>query len=44
LHERLKRSGKASADTSATETYYMKGYYDLEETIKVQKSEYTSEE
>ena len=36
LHGRLERIGEASADTAATETYYMKGYYNLEEeTIKV---------
>jgi len=42
LHERLERLGALlpiSADTAATETYYIKGYYDLEETINVQKSE-----
>src|SRR6218665_3462860 len=36
LHGRLEKIGEASADTAATETYYMKGYYNLEEeTIKV---------
>ena len=36
LHGRLERIGEASADTAATETYYMKGYYNLEEEkIKV---------
>jgi len=36
LHGRLERIGEASADTAATETYYMKGYCNLEEeTIKV---------
>ena len=36
LHGRLERIGEASADTAATETYYMNGYYNLEEeTIKV---------
>ena len=30
------KNGEASADTAATETYYMNGYYNLEEeTIKV---------
>jgi len=27
LHGRLEKIGEASADTAATETYYMKGYY-----------------
>ena len=32
----IKKIGEASADTAATETYYMKGYYNLEEEkIKV---------
>ena len=36
LHGRLEKIGESSADTAATETYYMKGYYNLEEeTIKV---------
>src|SRR6218665_3172285 len=36
LHGILEKIGEASADTAATETYYMKGYYNLEEeTIKV---------
>ena len=36
LHGRLERIGEGSADTAATETYYMKGYYNLEEeTTKV---------
>jgi len=36
LRGRLEKIGEASADTAATETYYMKGYYNLEEeTIKV---------
>jgi len=30
--------GEASADTAATETFHIKGYYDLEETIEVQSS------
>src|SRR6218665_2946928 len=30
LHGRLEKIGEASADTAATETYYMKGYYNLE--------------
>ena len=29
LHGRLEKIGEASADTAATETYYMKGYYNL---------------
>ena len=33
---KIRKIGEASADTAATETYYMKGYYNLEEeTIKV---------
>ena len=33
---KIREIGEASADTAATETYYMKGYYNLEEeTIKV---------
>ena len=36
---KIGKIGEASADTSTTETYYVKGYYDLEETIKLQKSE-----
>ena len=32
---KITKIGEASADTAATETYYMKGYYNLEETIKV---------
>src|SRR6218665_3128219 len=36
LHGSLEKNWEASADTAATETYYMKGYYNLEEeTIKV---------
>jgi len=32
---KIRKIGEASADTAATETYYMKGYYNLEEeTIK----------
>ena len=38
MHERLERLGRPQL-TATTETYYIKGYYDLEETIKVQKSE-----
>src|SRR6218665_2446454 len=39
LHERLERLGsQPPADTAATETYYIKEYYNLEETIKVQIS------
>jgi len=38
LHERkIRKIGEASADTTATETYYIKGCYNLEETIKTQK-------
>jgi len=45
---KIRKIGEASADTAATETYYMKGYYNLEEeTIKVKiwaaKSSSTSE-
>jgi len=33
---KIRKIGEASADTAATETYYMNGYYNLEEeTIKV---------
>ena len=33
---KIRKIGEASADTAATETYYMKGYYNLEEeTSKV---------
>ena len=33
---KITKIGEASAETAATETYYMKGYYNLEEeTIKV---------
>jgi len=33
---KIRKNGEASAETAATETYYMKGYYNLEEeTIKV---------
>ena len=33
---KVRKIGEASADTAETETYYMKGYYNLEEeTIKV---------
>ena len=33
---KIRKIGEASADTAATEAYYMKGYYNLEEeTIKV---------
>ena len=33
---KIRKIGEASADTAATETNYMKGYYNLEEeTIKV---------
>ena len=33
---KIRKIGVASADTAATETYYMKGYYNLEEEkIKV---------
>ena len=36
LHERLERLGRPQLiDTAASETYYIKGYCDLEETIKV---------
>src|SRR6218665_2178372 len=28
---KIRKIGEASADTAATETYYMKGYYNLEE-------------
>ena len=32
----IRKIGEASVDTAANETYYMKGYYNLEEeTIKV---------
>jgi len=33
---KIRKIGEATADTAATETYYMRGYYNLEEeTIKV---------
>ena len=33
---KIRKIEETSADTAATETYYMKGYYNLkEETIKV---------
>src|SRR6218665_3734178 len=35
---KIRKIGEASADIAATETYYIKGYCDLEETIKVQIS------
>ena len=31
---KIRKLGEASADTAATETYYMKGYYNLEEETK----------
>ena len=44
---KIRKIGEASADTAATEIYYMKGYYNLEETIKVKiwatKSSLTNE-
>jgi len=33
---KIRKIGEALADTATTEIYYIKGYYDLEETIKVQ--------
>ena len=35
----IRKIGEASADTATTETYYIQGYYNLEETIKAQISE-----
>ena len=36
IASKIRKIGEASADTAATETYFMKGCYNLEEeTIKV---------